>query len=68
MKRFKRILRLCALMLFMLLAATGISILGCAPTLTRDRKLFADIEVTTKNKEEESSTSAEFPGDKKLKR
>lgn len=45
MKRLKRVLRVCALILFMLLAATGIGIFGVAPTLTKDRKLFADIEV-----------------------
>ncbi|MBS1528047.1 MAG: hypothetical protein JST19_20540 [Bacteroidetes bacterium] len=45
MKRFKRILRICALVLFMLLAATGITILGVAPPLKRDRKLFADVEM-----------------------
>ena len=49
MKRFKRILRVCSLVLFMLLAATGIGILGVAPILTKDRKLFADIELRIEN-------------------
>lgn len=49
MKRFKKILRVCSLVLFMLLAATGIGILGVAPTLTKDRKLFADIELRIEN-------------------
>jgi len=44
MKKFKRALRLCSLALFMMLAVTGIGILGVAPTLTKDRKLFPDIE------------------------
>lgn len=51
MKRFKKILRVCSLVLFMLLAATGIGILGVAPTLTKDRKLFADIELRIENDE-----------------
>ena len=29
----------------MILAATGIGIFGIAPTLTKDQKLFTDIEV-----------------------
>jgi len=33
----------------MLLAATGIGILGVAPILTKDRKLFADIELRIEN-------------------
>ena len=49
MKRFKRVLRVCSLVLFMLLAATGIGILGVAPILTKDRKLFADIELRIEN-------------------
>ena len=54
MKRFKRILRVCALILFALLAATGIGLFGVAPTLTKDRKLFADIEVKAEIKEKEN--------------
>lgn len=37
-------MRLCALVLFMLLAAAGIGLTGIAPTLSKDRKLFPDIE------------------------
>jgi hypothetical protein len=44
MKHLKKMLRVCALILFMMLSTTGIGIFGVAPTLTRDRKLFADIE------------------------
>lgn len=58
MKRFKKILRMCSLILFMLLAAAGIGILGVAPTLTKDRKLFADIEVRSENNEEENANSS----------
>ena len=53
MKRFKRIIRVCSLILFMLLAIGGIGISGIAPTLTKDRKLFADIEVKAETAEKE---------------
>ncbi|WP_413667657.1 hypothetical protein ACEN9X_24665 [Mucilaginibacter sp. Mucisp86] len=42
MKKIKRLMRLCGLIMFMILAVAGIGILGVAPTLTKDRKLFAD--------------------------
>jgi formate-dependent phosphoribosylglycinamide formyltransferase (GAR transformylase) len=44
MKRLKKVIRVCSLILFMLLAVGGIGIFGVAPVLTKDRKLFADIE------------------------
>ena len=37
MKRLKRAIRVCALILFMLLALGGIGISGVAPVLTKDR-------------------------------
>ena len=46
---------MCALILFMLLAATGISIFGVAPILNKDRKLFADIEAISENRERENT-------------
>jgi hypothetical protein len=58
MKRFKKILRMCSLILFMLLAAAGIGILGVAPNLTKDRKLFADIEVRSEDNEEKNANSS----------
>ena len=58
MKRFKKALRVCSLILFMLLAALGIGILGIAPTLTKDRKLFADIEIRSENNEEKNANSS----------
>ena len=58
MKRFKKILRLCSLILFMLLAATGIGILGVAPVLTKDRKLFPGIELRI---EDDENKNAEIP-------
>jgi hypothetical protein len=42
MKKIKKLIRLCGLILFMVLAVAGIGILGVAPTLTKDRKLFTD--------------------------
>jgi hypothetical protein len=53
MKKFKRIARLCSLVLFMVLAATGIGIFGVAPTLTKDRKLFPDTTIVTEKTESE---------------
>lgn len=44
MKHLKRMLRVCALILFMMLSIAGIGIFGVAPTLTKDKKLFAVIE------------------------
>jgi hypothetical protein len=57
MKKIKKFIRLCGLILFMILAVAGIGILGVAPTLTKDRKLFADAHsktiVTDKNETED---------------
>jgi cell division protein FtsL len=44
MKHLKRILRMCSLILFLILAIVGMSISGIAVTLNKDRKLFADEE------------------------
>ncbi|MFB9844410.1 hypothetical protein [Mucilaginibacter ginsenosidivorans] len=51
MKKIKRMLKLCSLALFMVLAVAGIGILGVAPTLTKDRKLFPDIELNIEKSE-----------------
>jgi len=51
MKYLKKVVRLCALVLFMTLAVAGIGILGVAPILSKDRKLFADIESVTEQNE-----------------
>jgi len=64
MKHFKKVLRLCALTLFMALALTGMSIFGVPPTLTRDRKLFADKEWVI---EQNEKTNSEESGAEKLK-
>ena len=63
MKRFKRVVRICSLILFMLLAVGGIGISGAAPVLTKNRKLFADIEAKTETAEKENKDS---PNDEKL--
>ncbi|MFS2186828.1 hypothetical protein ACCC92_09130 [Mucilaginibacter sp. Mucisp84] len=47
MKRLKKFIRLCGLILFMALATAGIGILGVAPILTKDRKLFVDMHPKT---------------------
>jgi len=59
MKLLKRILRVSALILFMLLAAGGIGILGVAPTLTKNRKLFADIEAVSEVAENDTNSSSQ---------
>lgn len=51
-------MRLCALVLFMLLAATGIGLFGIAPALTKDRKLFADMEARAEIQEKENADGA----------
>lgn len=43
----------------MLLAAGGIGIFGVAPTLTKNRKLFADIEVVSEVAENDTSSSSQ---------
>ena len=51
-------LRACALIIFMLLAAAGIGIFGIAPTLTKNRKLFADIEAVSEIVENDDASSS----------
>lgn len=53
MKQLKKLMRYAALFLFMVLALAGIGISGVPPTLSRDRKLFADTESVIEIKEEE---------------
>jgi len=64
MKRFKKVLRLCALALFMVLAIAGIGIFGVAPILNKNRKLFADKEWVM---EQNEKTNSENSGAEKLK-
>jgi hypothetical protein len=51
MKKLKKAIRLCGLVLFMILAVAGIGIFGVAPILTKDRKLFPDITINTEKAE-----------------
>ncbi|UOE52139.1 hypothetical protein MTO98_13720 [Mucilaginibacter sp. SMC90] len=60
MKKIKKLIRLCGLILFMILAVAGIGILGVAPTLTKDRKLFVDKHPRTEIAEK-SETDQEKP-------
>jgi len=64
MKHFKKVLRFCALALFIVLAVAGIGIFGVAPILNRDRKLFADKEWVM---EQNEKTNSEKSGAEKLK-
>jgi hypothetical protein len=62
MKKIKKLMRLCGIILFMILAVTGIGILGVAPTLTKDRKLFADKHPKTEITEK-AETDQEKPNE-----
>jgi hypothetical protein len=42
MKHLKKIARVCGLIILMILAIAGVGIIGIAPTLNKDNKLFAD--------------------------
>lgn len=64
MKTFQKVLRLCALALFMALALTGMSLFGVPPTLNRDRKLFPDKEWVA---EQNEKTKSENSGTEKVK-
>ena len=64
MKHFKKLLRLLSLLLFMMLAVAGIGIGGIAPTLTKDRKLFPDIELVIESHEK---NAADNPATEKFK-
>ncbi|HAL82085.1 MAG TPA: hypothetical protein DCO83_07505 [Mucilaginibacter sp.] len=64
MKHLKRILRVCGLILFLVLAIVGMSISGIAVALNKDRKLFADEESKIELVEERI---AEISAEEKLK-
>jgi hypothetical protein len=51
MKQLKKVMRFCALALFIVLAVAGIGIFGVAPILNKDRKLFADTELVAEQNE-----------------
>lgn len=59
MKQLKKLMRLSAVFLFMVLALAGIGISGVTPALSRDRKLFADTELVMEVKEEEENFDEE---------
>jgi hypothetical protein len=51
MKHLKKILRMCGLIFFILLAVSGVGIIGAAPLLNKDNELFADkIELVEENR------------------
>jgi cell division protein FtsL len=59
MKHLKKILRVCSLILFLILAIAGMSISGIAVTLNKDRKLFADEESKIEMTQERTTEIAE---------
>jgi hypothetical protein len=64
MKYLKKILRVCGLILFLLLAVAGMSMSGIATPLNKDRKLFTDEESKIEMVEE---NAAEISEKEKLK-
>ena len=59
MKYLKRILRVCTLILFLVLAIAGMSISGVAVALNKDRKLFVDEESKIEMVEENQAEISE---------
>ncbi|WEK20859.1 MAG: hypothetical protein P0Y49_06880 [Candidatus Pedobacter colombiensis] len=65
MKQLKKLMRFCTLFLFMVLALVGIGITGVPPTLSRDRKLFADTESVVEITSDKTEKMQETPPEKK---
>jgi CHASE3 domain sensor protein len=61
MKRFKKLLRLCGLVLFLLLAAGGVSLTGIAPVPPKNRRMINTETVI--EMEEDSKQEQESPAD-----
>jgi hypothetical protein len=62
MKRFKKLLRLCGLVFFLLLAAGGMSLTGIAPVPPKNRRMINTetvIEMEEDNKQEQGSPADE---------
>ena len=62
MKRFKKLLRLCGLVLFLLLAAGGVSLTGIAPVPPKNRRMINTetvIEMEEDNKQDQESPADE---------
>jgi hypothetical protein len=59
MKYLKRILRVCTLILFLVLAIAGMSISGIAVALNKDKKLFVDEESKIEMVEENQAEISE---------
>lgn len=65
MKQLKKLIRFSALLLFMVLALVGIGITGVPPTLSRDRKLFADTESVAEITSNKIEKTKQQPPEKK---
>jgi hypothetical protein len=59
MKRLKKTLRLCGLMLFLLLAIGGVSLTGAAPAPPKNRSIINTETIVKKEDEEEEESPAE---------
>jgi hypothetical protein len=51
MKKFSKIMRLCGLVLFLLLAVGGVSLTGAAPTRPQNRDSFLTEQIEEKREE-----------------
>ena len=59
MKRLKKILRLCSLVFFLLLAVGGVSLTGAAPAPPKNRNIINTETVIEKAKEDEEESPAD---------
>jgi hypothetical protein len=62
MKRFKKLLRLCGLVLFLLLAAGGVALTGAAPVPPKNRRMINTemvIEMEEDNKQKQELQAEE---------
>jgi len=57
MKRLRKTLRLCGLLLFLLLAVGGVSITGAAPVPPKSRNIINTESVIEKEKDEDEESS-----------
>jgi hypothetical protein len=67
MKTFKKMLRLCGLLLFLLLAVCGLSLTGTAPVPPKGRNIISTETVIKKEDEEDENrpTTKAFTADNK---
>ncbi|MEO7215033.1 hypothetical protein [Mucilaginibacter sp.] len=60
MKKFKKIMRLCGLVLFLLLAVGGVSLTGAAPTRPQNRDSFLTEQIEDEREETDEPLNENF--------